>query len=1452
MNDLWLIEIVSGVFIFLLLMSQIANGNRTKTLRHMKVLLALSILWLISDGLALYLNGPETPSWLITTFFFISYVMRPIFALSIGLYANIYLEEKGVVSKRWYVIPSLLQIIGIIDYFVAFTSGFFGEFVDGTFVFVDKIPFVALFLFIGFILYSPFPYFLLRKRIGLRPFTNLILFLLPITVTIIILQIYHVDFTILATAFSTIFLCFYFESDISKQYVIEKINSENNDRLLALEDDFESLYDVELKTGFYTLFNKKDSFSDIASQTKLKFSKNFFVDAIKNFDIIGCPEDKEKIVNSFNISFIRDALKDAPYYEFYYRLMIDGSTRWYKSRFVYSNTNKDHIIVGVFNADKYMNDRIKDGQIRDHLINNMLEEDAVFIVNIDEDTRKTVHNNTIDKDKYSDSEPFSVSINRFINSAIIQYDRKKARKMTNLANIKEFLKTDNEYKFRFREMVSGVQRFSEMKISKLSDSEILLSISEKDREFFDELIFDTIKEDYFAMLAVDTDEGFLRVINIDNATNGFNVRNGDIIKYKEYMLKISEFFTNDVNTKKHFANLSDLKYVKHKFEKQNKSSYIFSFEFNGVIQWVSVNEFVLSRHNPSNDVAFFAIGFSFLDKEASENAVLQLRLKQDMNLIGSLADEYLALFYLDMDDSSFKTYSLNDEIANFANSLIKENKDGIETIKEFGKSLYIHPDDHHIFENFSIDFIRENLKDSKKFAIRFRRVVNHEDEWFEMHVIKNENKNEDANIVVIGFAECGKEVRKEQILQKSFDVLTKDIGSFDAVNELLSYISEYYGGSRTVACEIIKTKGTVFISYEDIPGDSSAGSIKHNELPLSDIKDWIDGMSNGNAIIVDLNNSHTNENARKVLENDNTSELILVPMLNNGELVGFISIHNPTKALDDLTPLSTISAIIYSEILKRKEGDEEHITLEKVTNSFVSVFFADLNRDYAHNWKLSPEYRYDNSSDLAVSKFSSSFNGYVKNCICLEERERVLNEIAPKNILMKFQKTNIFSISMKDNHTGKDVYLVYDFIKVNDDGSQFVICSRDITSSIEKEREQKAILQEAFEKAENANKSKTNFLFNMSHDIRTPMNAIQGFTDMAIKYIDNKEKALDCLSKTQQSSDMLLSLINSVLEVSRIESGHAVLDESLGNVYACFKGLETTLGELADLKNISLKFSFENIKNENVLVDKSRCTRILVNIISNSIKYTNNGGKVSVVCSQTSEVQNGVANYTFVIKDNGIGMSEEFQKHIFEQFSREQNSTVSGIQGSGLGMSVVKSFVDLMGGNITCKSKLGEGTSFEVLLPLKVVEEENGDAAIDSEAYFKAHEDEMILKISNKLVLLVDDNALNREIAAEILSDLGIKCETAFDGAMALELIKEKGPNYFDFVLMDIQMPVMDGYEATRKIRELYPHSGLPVIALSANAFQEDKKASIEAGMNDHLAKPINIKELILCLSKFA
>lgn len=386
----------------------------------------------------------------------------------------------------------------------------------------------------------------------------------------------------------------------------------------------------------------------------------------------------------------------------------------------------------------------------------------------------------------------------------------------------------------------------------------------------------------------------------------------------------------------------------------------------------------------------------------------------------------------------------------------------------------------------------------------------------------------------------------------------------------------------------------------------------------------------------------------------------------------------------------------------------------------------------------------------------------------------------------------------------------------------------------------------AKEEAEAANHAKSNFLFSMSHDIRTPLHAITGFTRMAKKHINEPEKVDDYLDKIEASGDQLLSIVNQVLEMARIESGKMELDENPVNLKQDFEAIEAILQEQARIKGLKLHFSMVDIIHNNIIADRGRMTSVIMNIAGNAMKYTPEGGSIYFVFKENNYAVNGMANYTLVVADTGIGMSEEYQKVLFEPFTREDRTSVNRVQGTGLGLSIVKSLVDLLGGTISVESELGKGTRFEVNLTFKIekqkIETKKKDS-IDMSMF------------NNCRILLVDDNDLNREIAKDFLEDKGIKIEEANDGDVAVDMVRariEEGlPKYYDFILMDIQMPNMDGYTATKYIRNMTPNFHIPIIALSANAFAEDTASSLEAGMDAHVAKPIDLNKLFEIMAKY-
>lgn len=383
-------------------------------------------------------------------------------------------------------------------------------------------------------------------------------------------------------------------------------------------------------------------------------------------------------------------------------------------------------------------------------------------------------------------------------------------------------------------------------------------------------------------------------------------------------------------------------------------------------------------------------------------------------------------------------------------------------------------------------------------------------------------------------------------------------------------------------------------------------------------------------------------------------------------------------------------------------------------------------------------------------------------------------------------------------------------------------------------------LQGALERAEQASRSKSAFLSNMSHDIRTPMNAIIGFTNLARQSADDPDKTRDYLTKIQTSSAHLLALINDVLEMSRIESGKIELDDGPCNLPELAKGLYTMTAPLAEEKRQTLSLNLSGMADEDVVCDKLRLEQVLLNLLSNAVKYTPDGGAIELRIAQSGRGEDGRGHYSFHVRDNGIGMTPEFAARVFDAFEREKTSTVSGIQGTGLGMAITKRIVDLMGGTIDVITTPGAGSEFVVRVDYALAPK---DAHRQGAERDETAED----AFSGKRLLLVDDMAINREIASAVLEMNGFLVEEADDGTKAVELVKNSEPGYYAAVLMDIQMPVMNGYEAARAIRKLeQPQlSKIPIIAMTANAFEEDRKAAFDAGMNGHVPKPIDVDALM-------
>lgn len=482
---------------------------------------------------------------------------------------------------------------------------------------------------------------------------------------------------------------------------------------------------------------------------------------------------------------------------------------------------------------------------------------------------------------------------------------------------------------------------------------------------------------------------------------------------------------------------------------------------------------------------------------------------------------------------------------------------------------------------------------------------------------------------------------------------------------------------------------------------------------------------------------------------------------------------------------------------------------------------------------------------LSSHYFYSDALAVLLKYVCPDFRKQLFDLASIENLRAHQHETGfVGSLQVPFHFPGMDYdewHEINVFINVNEQGLPMAnILGRDITEAHEKE-----VTRQQFELANAANEAKTAFLFNMSHEIRTPMNAIVGFTELLARHQDDPERRQDYLDKIRESSSTLLSLINNVLEMARIEKGKIVLEHLPWSIEQFTDSIFSVFHDMMQQKGITFT-SHVSVKHSFIYCDPTKLREVFLNIISNAYKYTNEGGSVHINLEEIGADNQGRILYCISVADTGIGMSPEFLPHLFDSFSREHTTTESQIEGTGLGMQIVKRLVDLMNGTIEVESAIGKGSTFTIVLPFFPANRTDLSIRDEKDATQVSYD------FKGRRLLLAEDNDLNAEIAMEILSEAGLVVERAVDGQDCVDKLLVAQPHYYDAILMDVQMPRMNGYEATRKIRHFRDPemSQIPILAMTANAFQEDRIAAFKAGMNGHLSKPIDINILMETLQE--
>lgn len=540
-------------------------------------------------------------------------------------------------------------------------------------------------------------------------------------------------------------------------------------------------------------------------------------------------------------------------------------------------------------------------------------------------------------------------------------------------------------------------------------------------------------------------------------------------------------------------------------------------------------------------------------------------------------------------------------------------------------------------------------------------------------------------------------------------------------------------------------------------------------------------------------------------------------------VIGISSVDEQMKAMEAFE-MAHHASITFGRVATALAGD------------YFSIYVVDLDTDHFVEYSATKEF-----DTLGVEKNGEDFFNLsrrnMSRLIYEDDRERFMGTFYREKIMSILERDKIFTMKYRLVFGDTPVWVSMKATLLEDkDGRHLIIGTNNIEAQMEREEEYQQRVREARTSARN------DFLANMSHDIRTPMNAIVGYTNIAKTNKHKPETVADALDKIGSSSHYLLSLINDILDISKIESGKMQISCGPCDLAALFRRIEDITALQAKKKSLVINYCHDNICHYQVITDELRIEQIIINIVSNAIKYTPPGKTVDLIAEEVPS-PGGKNKYRFIVRDTGIGIKEEYLPHIFESFTREERTTVNRIQGTGLGLAITAKIVEMMGGTISVKSKLGEGSEFTVELELEPVETDSPANAENSEN----------IDLAGHRILLVEDNAINAEIARMILEQYGAEVQQAENGKTGLEALQEMGPGYYDAVLMDIQMPVMNGFEATKAIRALggaYA-TALPIIAMSANAYDEDVRDCLAAGMNGHIAKPFNPDELMRILRRY-
>ena len=830
--------------------------------------------------------------------------------------------------------------------------------------------------------------------------------------------------------------------------------------------------------------------------------------------------------------------------------------------------------------------------------------------------------------------------------------------------------------------------------------------------------------------------------------------------------------------------------------------------------------------NPKESLKSFTIlklVAGFVESEVNRRK----RMDEDAAVTSLLASDYTCIFYCDLDADQVTVHKLH---SRFKKSLCHSLDcltygDAIEFIT--GK--IISPKCvEDVRPKFDVDNVRALLQKNGVTSFEF---VNSMDRFCECKIVA---VNKEKNSFVIGFADKDEQIRMARMHQQKIE---QDLEIIDILAS--EYTSVYYIDLEKDAI----TPYSMNKESESLFGSRFRSGVSYSKA----FEEYVDRVVWERDKSM-MRKAGTLENIKKQLSRQKT---FLTTYRGNVDGRPHYCEMKFVKVGDELARPRAV-ALGFAE--------KDDLILRDYVNDilyddYVSIYFVNVddnslrtikasNLSWVNKRPLYSFYFYEirKICDIVMDEFKEEWSklsdvAYVRKFL----KDAAQRELEFKVVSGEWVRAKFTTIERNDSNDV--VSFVLSFMLLSDEQVEKIELDAKIAEQNDLLEKQHVMLQKALSMAQSSDRAKTTFLSNMSHDIRTPMNAIVGFTGLAMTHIDDKELVLDYLKKLGQSSKHLLSLINDVLDMSRIESGKMVLSETDEDLTDIINTLQDIVQADVSAKNLSFEVKMDGVHNSGITCDKLRLNQVLLNVLSNAIKYTHAGGSISLEVQEKESLKKNCALFEFRVRDNGMGMNAEFLKMIYDPFTRANSSTVSGIQGTGLGMSITKNIVEMMGGSIDIISEENKGT--EVILDIDFKLHRKNDGT--SEAPVSD------VDFTGKKILVVEDNEMNREIVCDLLNDFSLKVFTAENGKEAVETVKNSVPGQYDLILMDVQMPVMDGYTATREIRKLKEpcQATIPIVAMTANAFEEDRRAALDAGMDEHVAKPLDVEKLKYILTRF-